>query len=100
MYERYRFLHIVYTCINVCALYQYPVNDFLILQNGLEECCKAVAKRQIDGDELLVSALLYYYEKRRYELLPFQTIFVSSVNSCLADASVSDLQVARIYRLP
>nr|KAF7433917.1 hypothetical protein H0235_002108 [Vespula pensylvanica] len=35
----------------------WSTNDVLCLlrKNGLEECCTAVSKRQIDGDELLVS---------------------------------------------
>lgn len=62
----------------VCVFYQYPVNNFLVSQNGLEECCKAVAKRQIDGDELLVSELLYSYENSCLSIFRF-----SSVNPCL-----------------
>lgn len=46
--------------MDICLfLYKHNLNFYVyfILQNGLEECCHAVLKRQIDGDELLVSTL-------------------------------------------
>jgi len=47
------FIHICMLLIN--TMHPADWEYFLVLQNGLEECCKAVAKRQIDGDELLVN---------------------------------------------
>ncbi|KOX72722.1 B-cell linker protein [Melipona quadrifasciata] len=40
----------------------WSTNDVLCLlrKNGLEECCKAITKRQVDGDELLPDDNGYY----------------------------------------
>lgn len=64
---------------------------FLIFQNGLEECCKAVAKRQIDGDELLVSEREDHVEITEEEAI--RAIFrfrLVSVTTSLAAVPVDD----------
>jgi len=74
------FIHICVLLINTThpADWEY----FLVLQNGLEECCKAVAKRQIDGDELLVNEyIILLWGERLFRAL---SRFSSHSSTCFA----------------